>query len=463
MNKILFAAYYCTILFLLISTTPSIAQEPVDSTDKSDKSIRSYIWNEHRNTVNKNGNQQRGLNTYKETKVTYRRDGRPILDVHLKKPIKVYEAEQPHGWGHVQFPRIQRLSNGEICIRWNLTEDDITAQPKYGWKYSPDEGNYWHFNWNKRPPGDRLELPNGDEIAIARRKFKVDSINLPEPLKTKKRKADGKVLTFYRKSDLPDRYSGFHLSREPKSGGEIKSEIAHVNDPDGLVYAQKGLLNVQGWGDIKVANDSSIIKMIYGAYHEKSDGTIAPSGTSFYRSTDNGRTWKLQGRIPYVQDKSIKGQGNRELFGFDEADFEILKNGTMISVMRTSPGISTNPLYISYSYDLGKTWTEPRAFTNNGVLPNLLQLENGVVVLSSGRKGVQLRFNAEGDGKIWTDPFEMLRFRGIKGQVSCGYTGLLATGPDRFLIVYSDFKNRNDDGEIRKAILVREVIINTME
>lgn len=43
--------------------------------------------------------------------------------------------------------------------------------------------------------------------------------------------------------------------------------------------------------------------------------------------------------------------------------------------------------------------------------------------------------------------------------VSCGYTGLLATGPDRFLVIYSDFQHRNEAGKIRKAIKVREVTV----
>ena len=43
--------------------------------------------------------------------------------------------------------------------------------------------------------------------------------------------------------------------------------------------------------------------------------------------------------------------------------------------------------------------------------------------------------------------------------VSCGYTGLLATGPDSFLVIYSDFQHRNEAGEIRKSIKVREVTV----
>lgn len=45
--------------------------------------------------------------------------------------------------------------------------------------------------------------------------------------------------------------------------------------------------------------------------------------------------------------------------------------------------------------------------------------------------------------------------------MSCGYPNLLATGPDKFLLIYSDFKHFNKDGEVRKAIKVREVIVAT--
>jgi hypothetical protein len=81
------------------------------------------------------------------------------------------------------------------------------------------------------------------------------------------------------------------------------------------------------------------------------------------------------------------------------------------------------------------------------------------VALSSGRPGVQLRFCADGCGKTWTQPIELMPYTDENDAVSCGYTSLLATGLDRFLIVYSDFKYKDAAGEIRKAIKVREVSV----
>jgi hypothetical protein len=116
-------------------------------------------------------------------------------------------------------------------------------------------------------------------------------------------------------------------------------------------------------------------------------------------------------------------------------------------------------MYISRSSDQGITWSHPVPFTPNGVLPKLLQLENGVLVLASGRPGVQIRFSHDGKGESWTDPFEMLPYDNPSEVLSCGYTQFLATGPDRFLIIYSDFKYPNEDSELRKAIKVREIIV----
>ncbi len=84
--------------------------------------------------------------------------------------------------------------------------------------------------------------------------------------------------------------------------------------------------------------------------------------------------------------------------------------------------------------------------------------DNGVLVLSSGRPGVQLRFCADGRGEMWTEACEILPLRGPAGPISCGYTSLLATGADRFWIVYSDFQHNTPEGP-RKAIEVREVAV----
>lgn len=93
--------------------------------------------------------------------------------------------------------------------------------------------------------------------------------------------------------------------------------------------------------------------------------------------------------------------------------------------------------------------------------PKLLKLENGILAVSSGRPGVQLRFCADGKGDEWTDPVELVPVVSKDPHAdTCGYTGLVALGPERFLIAYSHFNHINEQGRKRKAILLREVRVS---
>src|SRR5690606_25288954 len=110
-------------------------------------------------------------------------------------------------------------------------------------------------------------------------------------------------------------------------------------------------------------------------------------------SSDNGHSWSVRSRIPYAPDlRTDPNGGSRAALGFTEPASIILHNGTYLCVMRTTDGLGDSPMYISYSPDTGRTWSQPVTFTRSGVLPRLIQLENGIIVLSSGRPGVQLRF-----------------------------------------------------------------------
>src|SRR5699024_1003805 len=88
--------------------------------------------------------------------------------------------------------------------------------------------------------------------------------------------------------------------------------------------------------------------------------------------------------------------------------FITLEDGTFLCVVRTTDGFGKSPMYLATSHDEGKTWSVPEVFTGAGVLPQLLLLDNGIIALSSGRPGVQLRFALSSDPEEWTEPFEML-------------------------------------------------------
>jgi len=129
-------------------------------------------------------------------------------------------------------------------------------------------------------------------------------------------------------------------------------------------------------------------------------------------------------------------------------------DGALACVVRGEPG----PMVITFSRDRGRTWTPVRALHEFGVFPGLILLENKVLVCSFGRPGVHLKFSADGTGQAWSAPTALIAGDRKESQRdTCGYTSLLAVGPDAFLVAYSDFNRRDAQNRQCKAILVRRV------
>lgn len=404
-----------------------------------------------------------GIACYQAEAIDYRHPGKPRVKAIFGKPVTVVVA--PHavgsgpGWGEYQFPSIERWDDGALHVTFSISADSIKSYGNApGSRISRDEGKTW-----LPPTGEQgisgLLLPNGDRIVITTPKaLPIADLKLPLALGTVGDTYNKNGPIVYRLTELPAELQTVRLNRMAKGSNTWTPEQAKLIDPQALRYSLAGLFPILFWGDVRVASDGSLIAGIYPGYRVLDDGTVDPKdGTFFYRSADSGHTWTIQGRIPYQPDLTADPKG-AERMGYTEPAFEILADGSLLCVMRTSDGLGVGPMYASRSTDLGKTWSKPVAMTPNGVLPRLMRLGNGVLVLSSGRPGVQVRFATDGKGKSWTDPFEMVPMTTSGGADSCGYTSLLATGPDSFIIAYSHFKHKTKDGP-RKAILIREVTV----
>jgi hypothetical protein len=411
--------------------------------------------------MNKKTEVKPGIPAFGGAVINYTRDGKTALRVSLEDPVVISVASKPEGWGFFQFPGIYKSFDGLLVSTWAMCEDAASDYGKggSGFMLSSDNGKTWYSSDQPVAGGGGLVLPGGDRISIHTPvALKVSELRLPEPLTTNL-ESYRRTFSYYRHDELPDTLRGVYITRTDNTG---KHSLIHavLDDPKAVRYTDGELFPIVWWGDMKLLPDNSIIAGTYPAFYENDEGGVDPSGVSFYRSTDQGMTWKILGKIPYSFDPVADPNGKRRLaLGFTEPAFDILQDGTFVCVIRTTDGYGISPMYISRSSDQGVTWSHPEVFTPSGVLPRLLQLENGVVVLASGRPGVQLRFSTDGKGEQWTDPFEMLPFEENErhDKISCGYPCLLATGPDRFLVIYSDFKYLNQDKEIRKAIKVREV------
>lgn len=441
------------ILFLLLLLNTSEAQIP---------RISPLPANEKQLTVTRVDSLPFGIAIYNAATVNYRRQGKNVLKLQFSEPIVVAVASKPEKWGYFQFPSIDRPDNKSIHIRWRLNEDAMEAygSHKNGEAKSVDGGKHFQIIPGTDNPFTDLILSNGERLSIHTPKpIPASSVQLPKPIGGSMDTYSKSTTQYYRMEEMPEIAQKIYFDRR-STGSEWKTEPATLKDSQAARYQLRGNLPIIWWGDLHLAKDKSIVAGVYPGFYVKPDGSADPfHHVFFYRSVDNGRNWNIQGRIFYTADLSVDPSGEKRM-GYTEPAYEVLPDGSMICVMRTTDGIGNGPMYVSRSTDNGATWTKPAVMTPSGVLPRLLQLKNGVLVLASGRPGVQLRFSNDGKGEIWSDPFEMLPWIDYKDQVSCGYTGLLPTGPDRFMVVYSDFRFINDTGEIRKAIKTREVIVN---
>lgn len=375
------------------------------------------------------------------------------LEVDVGDPVVVAVAEREEGWGRFQFPGITRWQDGTLLVSYSVSPDAVESYGSSSAMCISRDGGLTWAPYRGKQEATGLLLPNGERIAVMTPKpYKASNLHLPEPVGVVTGTYGKQKYTMYRLTELQPKLRTVRLFRAAKGSNNWKPEQSALNDPQALRYEIDGLFPIVWWGDLRLASDGSVLAGIYPGYMVADSGAMNPKGgVFFYRSTDFGRSWKVQGRIPYQADLKADPRGN-ERDGFTEPTFELLADGTLLCVMRTTDGVGQGPMYESRSRDLGKTWSKPEAIAPSGVLPRLLRLENGVIVLSSGRPGVELRFCEDGTGRRWTEPREIV-------PSSCGYTALLATGPDRFMLVYSDFRHANDRGEVRKAIKVREITV----
>jgi hypothetical protein len=119
--------------------------------------------------------------------------------------------------------------------------------------------------------------------------------------------------------------------------------------------------------------------------------------------------------------------------GFCEADLTRAQNGDILCAMRSGGRISKyapifpTPLYLSRSSDEGKTWSPPIQIADRGVCPQLVTLDNGIIVCGFARPESWLIFSDD-HGMTWKGLF---RFAGTDS-----YNSVLQAGANSILVVY---------------------------
>lgn len=405
-----------------------------------------------------NLNIHEGYVSQEEETVIVKQGEKTVATIHLSKPVMVAQAEQKEKWGFFQFPSIGIAENGTLIVSWKMAEDTYQAHgTKSGRERKPMMSKDGGLTW----------LPQNKEYFAKRRSYNVymrngDMLQVNSPgnknihsyVSFPKAVAVDGNQSFYKHDSLPEDLQGIYFDFK-KKGEKTKKLHAQLRDTGLLRYALDSLMRVVWWGSIKELSDNSLIAGVYPTFYQDNNGNISKGGVTFYRSQDEGNVWSVIGRIPFMEDEITR---RNNVKSFEEPDFEILSDSTIVCVMRTG---DTSPMYQCLSNNLGESWTRPKPFTPNGVKPRMLLLKNGVLALVSGRPGIQLRCCFDGKGDKWSEPIEMIPFVRKNGRnrvfLSCGYASIQESGINSFYLVYSDFTTKNKYGKERKSIWFRNI------
>ena len=178
-----------------------------------------------------------------------------------------------------------------------------------------------------------------------------------------------------------------------------------------------------------------LIAAMWGLFEGDAVGSNHGSRVIAVISNDDGRTWRYQGTItscPDDPDPQLPGM----FPGFTESNIAYLLNGQLLCIMRSQGShlpSEYRPLYVSWSNDLGKTWTNPKPTQPHlmNILPTLVVLDNGVVAAVFGRPGMQVAFSLD-NGHTWQDriSFSHSPVTSVTGQIDgC------KVGPNRLAVI----------------------------
>jgi len=147
------------------------------------------------------------------------------------------------------------------------------------------------------------------------------------------------------------------------------------------IYPPSPFLADAADGPIVVLKDGSAVLVTYGG-----SAIGVPEQVAVFRSTDTGKTWKLQSVLKTDHEMS-------------EPTVAQLPDGRLVLMTRPEGDIA-------WSDDLGKTWTKPASLGMRIFEPGLIALQDGTLLCihgSYGGGGLRAIFSTDG-GKTWVAP-----------------------------------------------------------
>lgn len=383
------------------------------------------------------------------------------LDVILQDPVTVATSSAGETrWGVHQFPAMNRMPDGSIALVYSDAPDASETHGMPAPCYiSRDEGTSWSVMNNElkpvRPHYSISRVYDGEYLVVpSTRYLDVEETGLTLPAPAAVGNTYGPVYT-YRLSDLPPaalKYFRRIPAKRWRPGHAHWEEAAVEYDTAGLLaWRREGskLLPRTFFERPLLPYRGELLYADYRARYARGDGSVAAKAFSTLMvSTDNGKSFRRRSVI-------AMDPADKDLMG--EPQLAATADGRLVCVIRRSDQ-ELKPMSITWSEDCGRTWTPAQNLFEFGVWPCVLLMGNGMMVLSYGRPGVHIAVDPDGNGERWAERVTLIGGDHAEScKHTCGYTSLAPLDDDSFLIAYSDFQHRTQNGEPCKAILARRV------
>jgi len=395
-----------------------------------------------------------------------------LVDQASAKPLEGAPFTVTDGakaWGRYRMPKIYRFPDGSIALTYSMAIDHYYDQGRVSPLFiSKDEGRTWKKTEWPHPGLSGMHpvispVFDGEYYTIpAPAGIRLDEFPMPEPDKNEKRWQNWGA---YRMAGCPKEvrewFQDVKAMRWTPKAGWAQEQTKWDHEGQYIWTYDDKPQNIPGIWSQKLYLEGPILRVgnelllaDYWTQYEKPDGAISHTFDSYLLvSRDNGRSWKRRATMVEFSHRPAY-----------EPVIEMNKKGELVCVVRTDCDIQWNGelerpcMHIAFSGDNGRTWNAPKKILGYGVFPRLLQLDNGVMVLSYGRSpGTRVAFSLDG-GHTWTKHWLVIDEEGKAS--SCGYTSLLALGRDSFLLAYGDIHCKNAGGEECKTILTRKITVN---
>ncbi len=365
-------------------------------------------------------------------------------------------------WGYCQFPTLTRFG-GRIYVRYADAPDSVRSFGRPGVRavYNEQKDEFEPFPaddesvmFDSGASSGTVRFPDGSMLfSFSPRGVDANLLNLPD---RKWSSFPWYIDCAYDANDIrPIQNRWWHFMRCAGEGRPWIMEMPEVNIPGEMRLKREGLLFYPCFRHMLRLSDGTLLgaKMTLRLIDGK---PCRYARILILASVDDGATWNLRSEIPFTPN-TIADPHWEDALGFNEPYLCETKDSSVIVFIRTQEKHKA-PMYICRSTDKARTWSAPATFGDHGVKPRMVRVGDDILLVY-GRPGVSARLCEDPAGLEWGDEVKIIEPTEGLFSDSCGYVYPLALDSRSALIAYSDFRHKDENGALCKAIFVQKLEI----